>query len=147
MITGGDKCFATLNDYMVAVRNKSGFHVRGIGPRRGLGNAQGGEAALSNARQKVYFLLMVSKIDDWLDRMKCGAPNQAGGSTGLPNFPHGGEVSAVGHLRAAVFFGDEHAVQAQFVNAVDIVPGKFAAFIVGCRARADLISTQGAHGV
>ncbi len=79
--------------------------------------------------------------------MEIGRPDDAGRRAGLRDLAHAGKVDEIGERRAAIGLRDEHRVEAERVDVLDIVPGEFAAPVVGRRARRDLFAGEGAHAV
>ena len=147
MIAAGDKGFAAVDDDMVSIRRKARLHAGRVGAGGGFCDAKGDQAAFGDFRQQPGFLRMGGKIDYGLDRVKGGTPDQCGGGTSLGHFADCCQIPHIGGLGAAIFVGNEHTVQAQFVNRMHVVPGEFAAAVIVRRPGRQLIPAQGTNGV
>ena len=100
---------------------------------------------MRDARQQALLLLFGAEIDQRLDGVEIGRPNDAGCGAGGRDFLNAGEIRQIGQPRPLIRLWDEHRVQPQRVDGVHIFPGKLARRIVMGGARGDLVARQGTH--
>ena len=138
----GDEDLGAVDDDIVAVRRERRSHAGGVGACRWLGDRQRGKAAVDHHRQQSLLLRFGSEVDQWLDRVEVGRPDHARGRTGPGQFSHALEIGGVRHRRTPVGLGDEHGVEAQRVDRVDVVLGKDTRTVDLLRVRRDQVARE-----
>ena len=144
-VAAGDEELAAVDQDVLALRFEPGLHAGRIAAGRSFGNRERYQAARRHARQQALLLRLAAIGDHRLDAVESGRPDDAGGGAGLADLAHAGEIGAVGHGRAAVGLGNEHRVQPERVDRLDIVPGKLGRSIVVLGARRELRARQVLH--
>jgi hypothetical protein len=77
--------------------------------------------------------------------VKVGRPDDPGRRARFRNLENAVEIRCIGKRRAAVCLGNEHRVQAQRVDRVDVLARELAAAVVLGRFRRDAVSREIAH--
>ncbi len=116
-----------------------GAHGRGVGAAAGLGDGHGGEPAGGDAGQEPVLLLGRAELHQGADGVEGGGPRDGRGRAGPGDRLDQLQVSPVGHRSPAVLLGDEHAVHAEAVEELDVLPGELLGLVVLLGPGSDLL--------
>ncbi len=121
-VTGvGDEDLGAVEDPLVTLTDRRGPGAAGVGPGRGLGQAEGAKGRALGQRDEVFHLLLfgAEQVDRVGTEGQVGREGDTGRAADPRQFLDGDGVADVVGAGAAVFLGEDDAGEAEFAQAIE----------------------------